>query len=460
MDITKQQKHLNGFYRHKILQWFSRHATFVRRLLLWLGIPLAVVIIAGFIPFSNSALRAKVEKMLVKSFVTTCSIQRVTLTPWLGFAAEGIEATKKDNGMLWQIKVPRVRVSYRIIPLLFRFVVIKNFALEKPQVRLALPSSMAADPGKGKAFSSQDVKDLLAGSPFSVVIKNISLDNGDIAVEQRGKPVAGGREINLRMSVRFKKELMLSGRMSARCITLSGLWDIENVRANLKVNGLSATLDGCKGDFYNGKITASGEADLGESVLNGFRAEIARVDLAKLYEGSHIRQGTCEGRLDAKVELSQSALEADSLKGRGKVSMSKVAVHDLPLQNNLVVFVAIPQIRNITFSKLATSLEIHNGKVFTPDIRGDGYPLEIRADGWVGFEGYFAEKMDGIFSADLVRSFHPVISRSLDDAEDGKKSFKCTVSGKFKNPKIDIDRKIQERAVNNVIDEVRKFFSK
>jgi hypothetical protein len=49
---------------------------------------------------------------------------------------------------------------------------------------------------------------------------------------------------------------------------------------------------------------------------------------------------------------------------------------------------------------------------------------------------------------------------SLNSEPDGRKSFVCTVRGTLANPSIDIDRKITDRAVHNVIDEVRKFFSR
>jgi hypothetical protein len=458
-NIHKPQKHLDGFYRRKILSWFPRHARLVRNLLLWLGIPLCLVIIAGFIPFSTAILREKAVHMLEQSSGASCSMQRLSLRPWFGFSMDGLELTKKDRQEMWQALIPHVRLSYQILPLLFRCVVIRDFILEKPQVRFELPVIPRQAKANEKAVNLQDIKQMLAGFPFTVAVKNISVEEGTVSVEQKGQGIIASSGINIRMRIGYAKTLTLAGKASAQRLTLAGLWDVENVRASLHVSDLAVVLENCRGEFYGGKCVASGEADLGENILEGFRAELSHVNLTKLYQASRIR-GQCDGRLDAKVEFGRSILAPDSLKGRGKVALSKVSVHDLPLQNSLVVFVTVPQIRNIAFSKISTSLEIRGGKIFTPDVQGDGDPLDIRADGWVAFDGYFSEKMDGIFSRELVSSFHRVIANSLDEAPDGRKSFKCTAYGKFSNPRIDIDRKIQERAVNNVIDEVGKFFKR
>jgi hypothetical protein len=262
------------------------------------------------------------------------------------------------------------------------------------------------------------------------------------------------------MSVGYKQVLTLAGKVSADRLTIGGMWNLDDFRAAVRTTDLAVTLQRCKGDFYGGTVSASGEADMGEHTLERFKAELSHVNLTGLYEACRVGRGRCEGRLDADISLSQSDLLPDSLKGTGHIKLTDVSLHELPLQNNLLVFVAVPQIKNIAFSRITADLDVGNGKVQTPNIRGDGYPLEVRSEGWVGFDGYFSEKMNGIFARDLVKDFHPVIANSLDDEVDGKKSFTCTVHGTLRNPHIDIDRKIQERAVHNVIDQVRKFFGK
>jgi hypothetical protein len=103
-NIHKPQKHLDGFYRRKILSWFPRHARLARNLLLWIGVPLCLVIIAGFVPFSTAMLREKAVHVLEQSSGASCSLQRLSLTPWLGFSMDGLELTKKDRQFLEGLK--------------------------------------------------------------------------------------------------------------------------------------------------------------------------------------------------------------------------------------------------------------------------------------------------------------------------------------------------------------------
>jgi hypothetical protein len=459
MDIFTRPRHLEGFYRRAVVSWYSRHIRLVRNLLLWLGIPLGLIIAAGFIPFSFDGLKHGAERLVQKTGAASCSIEKVSFTPWLGLSIDGLELTKKDGPVQIGVKIPRVRLSYRIIPLLFRCAVIKDFAVDEPQVGLVLAST-AAPRRRAMPFSAEDARKLLAGIPFAVIVQNISVRSGALAVQQRGESLVAGKGIDVRMSVGYKQRLTLAGKVSADRLTVGGMWDVDDFRAAVRISDLTVTLERCKGDFYGGTVSASGEADLGEHTLERFKAGLSHVNLTNLYEACRIRQGRCEGRLDADISLVQSDLSPDSMKGTGNIKLADVSVHELPLQSGLLVFVAVPQIKNITFSRITADLNVGSGKVFTPNIRGDGYPLEVRSEGWVGFDGYFSEKMNGIFARDLVKDFHPVIANSLDDEADGKKSFKCTVHGTLGNPHIDIDRKIQERAVNSVIDQVRKFFGK
>lgn len=140
--------------------------------------------------------------------------------------------------------------------------------------------------------------------------------------------------------------------------------------------------------------------------------------------------------------------------------MTDVSLRDLPVQRSIITVVAVPQVRNITLSSLGADLQVRSGRIETPNVEGRGHPLDVRAKGWVAFNGRFSEGLTGIFDRETVLQFHPVISNSFNSEPDGRKSFSCVVHGTMADPEIDIDRKITERAVHNVFDAVRKFFTK
>jgi len=100
-------------------------------------------------------------------------------------------------------------------------------------------------------------------------VKNISVEEGTVSVEQKGQGIIASSGINIRMRIGYAKTLTLAGKASAQRLTLAGLWDVENVRASLHVSDLAVVLENCRGEFYGGNCVASGEADLGENILEG-----------------------------------------------------------------------------------------------------------------------------------------------------------------------------------------------
>lgn len=462
--MSKPPRHLKGFYSRKIGAFYDRHKALINRTVVAALFALAVIIIAGFIPYSTGMLGKKVERICESSFCDKCSIKRISLVPWTGFAIDSLVISKTDHGTVVQATIPHIRVSYHILPLLFKFVVIKNFALVKPSFRVVVPVSPATGKRDGKRFSAADFQKALAGMKFAIIVRSLSIDNGVCLVEQQGKPLFEAKGIDLSMRIMNVNALSLAGKIGFASVRVGGLWDIRDIRATMDVNDFIVSFSNGKADFYQGKMGLSGNADLAKGALGGLHFELSHANLQKLYEASRVGQGECTGKMDGKLDLEKSAFAPDSLTGRGSVTLSNVEVRNVPLQTNLVVLLAIPKLRDISFSRLGTDIDVRNGKLYTPNIRGDGDPLDIRSEGWVGFDGHFSEKWDGIFSKDFVGNLPPIVERSLDDAEDGRKSFKCSVTGTFKNPQVNVDQRIVNRAVNNVIDEVAKglerFFKK
>jgi hypothetical protein len=454
--MSRPPRHLKGFYSRRIRAFYDRHRKLINRTIATAGVFLALIIGAGFIPYSTGMLRKKVERICETSFCDTCSVKRISLVPWTGFSIDSISMSKADHGMVVQATIPHVRVSYHILPLLFKFVVIKNFALAKPSFRIVLPVSRPVEKRDGKRFSAEDLPKVLAGMKYAVIVRALSIDNGEFVVEQQGKPLLDGKGVDLSMKVMNAGSFSLAGKISCTSVRLGGLWDIRAIRATVDVNDFVVSLLDGKADFYQGKMGMSGSANLTKGTLEGLHFELSHANLQKLYEASRVGQGVCTGRLDGMLDLQKSTLAPDSLKGRGSVALSDVEVRNVPIQTNLVVLLAIPKLRDVSFPRLRTDLELRNGKLYTPNIRGDGDPLDVRSEGWVGLDGSLFETWDGIFSKDFVGNLPPIVERSLDNTEDGRKSFKCSVSGTFKNPQVKVDQRIVNRAVHNVIDEVAK----
>jgi hypothetical protein len=438
--------------------WFSRH-----RVIGWtaigVGFAACLVFIAGFIPFSSRVLKDKVEQALRQSVVNTCTIRAITVTPWFGFTVEGLEIAKKDSAMSLSVSVPRIRLSYRLVPLLFKVVVIKKFSLERPVVSCVVPAApppraRTRAPAPKKQFSIDDIRAVLAQFPFVVVVNNISVVKGEATIEQGKAPVVYAKGIDVSMDIGLKKDVTLHGKFGADLLRLLNQWEITKLRTDLALEGFSVALKRCTAEFYRGTIDVSGRADLAKNVLDAFQVDVSNVDIKRLYDEARLGPGECSGWCDASLKLDKSFLHPDSLKGKGHVRLSKVQVRDLPLQKTFIVLIATPRLTNISFSKITAECLVQRGKVLTVPITGDGDPLEFTSTGWVGFDASLSQKVDGKFSRDLVAILPPIVANSLDEADNGKRAFTCSVSGTFANPKIKIDQRIVNRAVGNVVNEI------
>jgi len=211
-------------------------------------------------------------------------------------------------------------------------------------------------------------------------------------------------------------------------------------------------------DFCNGKISVTAQSDLKDNLLKYLNIDIGNINLNKVYELSQINKGKIEGILNSKVKFTNCYLAYDSLKGFGNFNIANLKINDLPIQRNLLVLIAVPQLKSIVFSKISSKLEIKAKKIYMQNIEGQGEPIDLFSEGWIDFNAYFCYKIKGIFSKNLIASFHRIILNSLEDCDDGRKAFNCTVYGNFSNPHIEIDQKIQAKALRNIVTEIRNFF--
>jgi hypothetical protein len=160
------------------------------------------------------------------------------------------------------------------------------------------------------------------------------------------------------------------------------------------------------------------------------------------------------------MDFRPSLLCVDSLKASGAIKITGVAASDLPLQKNLIVVIAVPKIATMRFSRISSDLDLKNGKIFTENIKGEGDPMDFKADGWVDMDGRFSERVNAEFSGEFMRTLPSLFQKSLlpVEGDPDKRAFTCTASGTFKNPHVSVDQRIVNRAVGNIITEIGKFF--
>jgi hypothetical protein len=456
----KPQKHLSKYRWRKIIAWYDAHRKLAFKALVTLEILAGVLLVLGFIPYSLDSITHKIETICEKIIVDKCTIRKTTIRPWLGITLDDVSFYKNNNGMSILITVPKIKVTYHIIPFIFKYAIVKNIILEKPRILVSVPEYANQIKSRNLKTPSVDIAGQFKDIPFTVVVRAATLRNAELVLQQKDNVMLHADNMSGSMKIHMKKDLTADGSLSIPKMQCDGFWNITDMHCQYAIHNNDLSVKKCRGLFYGGSISLRADIDLLESMLNNASIEVARVDLATAYEASGINQGTCLGKLDGSMDFSPSALATNSCNGTGQFAMSGVVIKDLPLQNNLILLLSIPKLKQLTFSKITTQCILKNSTLFTNAIRGSGDPLSLNGEGHIMFNGYFNERMECVLQPDLVTTLPSLITKSLDDNENGSKSFHCAVSGTFKNPKLVLDQKIVNRAVSNIFQSIGDFFTK
>jgi hypothetical protein len=433
-----------------------RRKTFVVVLLICLVLLLCVIVV-GFIPFSNAALKSKVERLLEESINGDCSIDGLKITAWTGISATNVKYRSHDGNRASCV-FPRIGVSYFLLPLIFKQLIIKNISVEKPELRFDLPPTDSRGKKTTEIFSLSAITRVLATVPYTIFVRNISILDAHAIVVSHSKTIAEGKAISIFMKVGLKRELTLDGRISVAEIALSGNLRVSQCKSSFRLRGMNVFLDDFRSVCYGGSLSARGAADLSEGMLNSLTIALRDAKLNEWNPAPKKADGTVNGKLDVSIDFDKSALGLDSLKGKGRLTATDVVAQGTSLQKSLVLLLFIPKLATLSFSKIHTDLSLAKGKIHTGNFYGKGDPMDFTADGWIDLKENFSERIEGTFSADFSRNLPPLIKNSLlpVKGDDDKRLFQCTAWGTFDNPKLKVDQKIVDRAIGNVFDEIGK----
>ena len=445
----------------KAMQWICGWGKIARTLgFIAFGI-LMLIFLLGFVPFSNQALKIKVERILKETFVDSCTIEKLTITLWTGVSVKNISFAWRDpSGASYGCSVPRASVSYHVLPIIFKHLIIKNITLETPCITCDVPSAPVVSNTPHEQFSLDKLSDALAGFPYTVFVRNIALSKARVLVTQKRATVMDCKGIGLSMKIRLDRSIALDGACEADSICLLDAWRLTRLKAGLRIKGLAVMLDNCRAECYGGRISVKAMVDMAQGTLEECGFSVSHVKLDQWYADEKAGPGRLSGKLDASMDFQSGPLCMDSLKARGRILITGVAASDLPLQKNLLVALMVPKLAAMHFSRISSDLDLKKGKIYTENVKGEGDPMEFKADGWVDMDGYFSERINAEFTGEFMRALPPFFQKSLlpVEGDPDKRAFTCSASGTFKKPHVTVDQRIVNRAVENIITEIGKFF--
>jgi hypothetical protein len=445
----------------KAVQWLRERGKTARTIGLFSCGILMLVLLLGFVPFSNRGLKIQVERILKESFVDSCAIDKLTITLWTGVSVKNIRFAWRDpSGASYSCCVPRAGVSYYALPVLFKRLIIKNITLERPRLTCNIPAAPIAPPAPPRPFSMDKLSDALAGFPYAVFVRNITLSKARVVVVQKHSTLMDCKGLGLSMKIGLDRSIALEGACEADSICLIDAWRLTRLKAGIRVSGLAVTLDNCRAECYGGRISAKASADLAQGTLEQCGVSVSRVKLDQWYADEKAVPGRMSGKVDASMDFERCPLRLDSLKAKGRILAAGVAASDLPLQKNLLVALMVPKLAAMHFSRISSDLVLEKGKIYTENVKGEGDPMDFKADGWVDMDGYFSERINAEFSGEFMRTLPPLLQKSLlpVDGSPDKRAFTCSASGTFKKPRVTVDQRIVNRAMGNIINEIGKFF--
>ncbi len=416
----------------------------------------AFVICIGFVPFSNKTIKNRAERLLSESLNGRFTIDKLTITLWTGATLKNVRFRSNDSSSL-SCHFPRIAVSYHILPLFTKHLIIKNISMRKPEIVADILPQAASKKKPAKTFSINDLSRLLGAFPVTVLVKQLSIWDGKANVTREGDPVFDLKGIYCAAKLSLKRGITCETSLHIAEMKAAGKWTATKCKASLTVNGTSAALRECTASLYGGTLSLKGSAQPFEGYLNQLSVSLSGIKLDEWYRGTSTA-GELSGKLDASMDFGKSKLIADSLQGKGWLKLSNVVARATPLQKSLVLLLVIPRLSALQFDRMSIDLLLKNGKCLTRNFSGKGDPIDLTADGWVDLKGRISEKVKGVFSVDFSRDLPALVRNSLlpVEGDQDRRWFQCTVSGTMKNPQLSVDQKIVNRAVNNVFQSIGK----
>jgi hypothetical protein len=384
--------------------------------------------------------------LIEKTVADSCAVQKATLSLWQGIRLEGVSLRKAlGPGSSMTVQIPSLRLSVRILPLLVKHVAVQEIRIRKPNISLEMPLARPSPKkDQGPALALLD----LAGLPVSVSIERFSVSQGSVSFK-KGKSFVLCDGLDLKLALSRSPEL--KGRLSLAWLEIDKKWRISNAEVPFRADLNAMEITNAKGSFCKGNMSFSGRLKTKGPTLDTLAFGLTSLSLEKVYTASGQKEGTLKGSADIRLELSQSSLAADSLRGKGFFSASRVVASGLPIQKQFWVMLFLPKLSEMRFNKVSAPMVIRNARIHTGKIEAEGDPIDVLSSGWVGIDGTLHQEVTAILAGELLTRVPMRMKTVLLPAQNNDRMLKCTVSGTFEKPVIALDEKIKARAVGQII---------
>ncbi len=431
----------------------SAGAKFRRHKKLWITLLViaVVLLIAGLVPFDLPVVRSSFESALRKTGADSVHVGHASVSLWRGIALDSVFFSRPDpHGGRFQAGIPLLRVSIRILPLLLRHVAFESITIKNPDFTIIQKRAVVA-PIPSAPLNLDTLLNAFANLPFTFSIQSMSMKSGSVTVRKDRTPVMQAQDIDL--TFQFRKIFDAQGTAAVKKMIFSHKWEFTDLSIRFRSERALFVLDEVSAGFYGGRFNASAAVDLSRSRLEKGAVHLKGLDLRRMYAATG-NPGDVSGKTDFDLTLEKGRLAPNSLAGHGRFSAKDVNARNLPLQQKLLLLLLAPDLANMHFAHICSDFTLRNGRVNTPNIEGKGEPLSFASSGWIDLNSSLSQQTTILLEPSLAKGLPPQVRNVMAQAPDGRFYFGCDISGTFDEPRVMLQRKFQERAVEEILRNV------
>lgn len=295
-----------------------------------------------------------------------------------------------------------------------------------------------------------------ADTIFVPIIEILSLKDGAISIDSLGSNTLAIDGLNIKLKTEEYNHPSLSASINAKDLNLYNIL-LKDIKGEFDLEKEMLEIPQLAGNIADGKFKIK-KASLNMEQNKLYNVELSVKDaiLEKLFT---LENGKLGGILDLSSKADTSFISLKDLKGRGNLSIKNLSAEDIPLLKKAVRITDIKSLRSVKFEKLETDFIVDNNRISSDSIIATGENFSLYGSGYLKPENlYFNYKVKGIFESHMKDSMSSLVWDALLPMKDGRKYFKCTISGTPKRPGIDLEREMVKSAAKSIFRSIKKDF--
>lgn len=405
------------------------------------------LLLLGYYPLSHPRLTKKIMVMARQPGLDSCSFAKVTVAVWKGVSFHDVSlAGKTPDGDRFSVQSPVITLKCNVFMLAARYGKIRKIALaEFRDFKTA---------GRNDPVAALRAALRVIGA--SRYFKGATVSKALVIIKKKKMLPMEGRGVEMELVFPEGSESRFKGSFSAATVLYANNEVARQAGGNLSYDKGVIDISQCKVRAFDGRMKIETRLNAEKNTLSSLSFSVDDLDLGAWSRLSDTSNGRLAGKADFRFTLDSSALNADSLRGKGTIAVSRFEIHRFPFQKSLVTMLLYPGLTHLTFKKFKANLKLKQGEIVETDASGEGDTLSVKMDGWIRTDGLLNEKLECTLSKAGVGTLPEFAQKTLEDAPGGGRVLRCRVYGMIQNPKVSVEsRVIIQKAVTNMFEEVK-----